>query len=146
MTNITTMIGQNGAFLPTLLSVSQPQRQAMLLLGMQIPLPTARALLIDTGASQTALDTTIVTALGLMATGLIFIGTAGGGLPIPSLTYDVGMRLSSTVGVQQTYFPALRISTVHLAPAGPDGLLGRDVLATGLMAYAGFANQAQLFF
>jgi hypothetical protein len=140
MTNISLMIGANGAIVPALVSVSQPQRTAMNTLGMPIPQPAVCGLLLDTGASLTAIDNTIIVNQGLVPTGLIFVNTAGGALPVPALTYAIGLLLPSTAGPGQTYFPALPISSIDIAPGAANGLLGRDVLAFSLMTYAGFAN------
>ena len=101
--------------------------------GTSIPQPQTGLALIDTGASITAIDQTVVDALGLIPLGIITVSTPSGqedqllypcriefpGTPIGSLNFN-------------------RVTGSKLSEFGIATLIGRDLLRHFLLVYNGF--------
>jgi len=112
--------------------------------GIAIPPPAIANILIDTGATMTSIDTTVVSQLGLQPTGAISIRTPSTGLaPHSCSTYDVELTIPGTVA---RHIPALAIIDGHYLSQGIHGLLGRDVLKDGRLVYGGPDNYCMLSF
>jgi hypothetical protein len=115
------------------------RQQALRTAGQVIPANQNCSLLIDTGASGTSIDPSIITTLGLAPTGNIPIQTPStGGTPHFANTYDISMIILGP-GIPKI-IPAMQIVGLPLRHQGIDGLLGRDVLASARLIYSGTDN------
>jgi len=103
--------------------------------------------LIDTGASMTAVDPSVIEHLQLVPTGSGQIHTASSGdIPHACYQYDVALAIfmdSPEVHVVSMTIPVMEIP---LAQAGFQALIGRDVLSYGIMFYSGDRAQLTLSF
>ena len=94
--------------------------------------------LIDTGASHTFVDPSVITPLGLTPTGGSSVNSATtGATPANCDQYDVCLVISSTISS-----PLIRgvmpVGTLPLlASVGLHALIGRDVLGECLLVYDG---------
>jgi hypothetical protein len=117
MPHLTLQIGPGGPLLDVLVSASAPRQTALTQAGQPVPpAQTARAL-IDTGASVTAIDPTILTALALTPTGQTTIHTPSTGNHGHSCsTYDIHLTLSHPS--LSFYISALRSDPIQPSTPG----------------------------
>jgi hypothetical protein len=96
-------------------------------------------LVVDTGASLTSIDCTILQQLGLSATGVVPVHTPSTqGLPHNANQYDISLTiLGQAIGTVAYISAALPVVDGQFKVQGIDGLLGRDVLATARLIYLG---------
>jgi predicted aspartyl protease len=102
--------------------------------------PSVRSLmLVDTGASGSAVDQEVIAMLGLQPTGSIAIAT-------PShehhdvLTYDIDLIIEQN----QFHIPDVPVFATGLKNQGIHGLIGRDVLQHMLLVYNGYSGDFTL--
>ena len=102
--------------------------------------PSVRSLmLVDTGASGSAVDHEVIAMLGLQPTGAISIAT-------PShdhhdvLTYDIDLIIEEN----QFHLPDVPVFATGLKNQGISGLIGRDVLKHMLLVYNGYSGDFTL--
>ncbi len=91
--------------------------------------------LIDTGASHTSIDRTVVKNLNLFAHNLINVQTPGG--ETQQYTYDATFVLNEILPKQGF---ALRCLSADLNKQSHDALLGRDILKNFTLIYNGWEN------
>ena len=123
-----------------MLTVSEARAAALTVAGQPIPPRVPILALIDTGASCTCVDPSVLTSLGLTATGSVSIKTPSTGVGTHStLQYDVGFRIPpQTRGDSALAFPAIAVVAVDILPAhGYHALIGRDILAHCILIYNG---------
>lgn len=135
-----------GPIIDVVITVSAPRYQVLQAAGLHIPAPQPCKALVDTGASHTTIDPVITQALGLSATGYTQIITpTTGQTPVQLPTYDVGLHIP--FGNQQfhTRNPST-VSSAALLHQGFAVLLGRDIMADGLLIYDGKHNLITLSF
>lgn len=103
--------------------------------GQQVPAPVTGNALIDTGATRSAIDRSVVTSLGLNPVGIVTLGTAGG----MSQQALYGLRL---------VIPSIKATVDFESVTGCDlsgtdliMLIGRDVLRIALFVYDGVSGQ-----
>jgi hypothetical protein len=95
-------------------------------------------LLIDTGASASAIDSQIIQALGIPASGSVRIHTPSTGLtPHTCSQYDVGIALSLPGPQIWWLATSLAVAESDFSLQGIDGLLGRDVLSQCVVVFNG---------
>lgn len=139
MPHLTLQHGPLGPVLDILIGVSVPRETALKTAGQQVPQHQVVRGLIDTGASITAVDPAILTALALAPTGQTTITTPSTGTqPHTCNQYDVRIvlphpALSFTIA-------ALGVIQSTLLNQGIGALIGRDVLANCLLTYDGRAS------
>jgi hypothetical protein len=98
-------------------------------------------MLIDTGASCSAIDVAIAPFLGLTNHGTSKIQTPSG--EKDHLTFDIDLNFTT----HNYAINNLRVVEADLkTKQGIDGLIGRDVLKNALLVYQGWANQYTLAF
>jgi len=98
-------------------------------------------MLIDTGASCTAIDTAIAPFLGLVSHGISKVQTPSGEKDHPRFDIDLNFATHN--------FSIHNLNVIEAdlkQRQGIDGLIGRDVLKNALLVYQGWANQYTLAF
>ncbi len=84
----------NGAFIDLLVAVSLPRQTALQNAGQAVPAPVPARALIDTGASCTAIDPSLIQALGLTPTGTVPVHTpTTGQSPQICNQFDIALAL-----------------------------------------------------
>ena len=147
MPSLTQMFSAAGPVIDVYIGVTAAREQALTAAGKQAPEWAMARMLVDTGASHTCVDHSVIGPLKLEPTGLISAHTpTTHGKPTELFQYDVRILLAnpSLSGVRS--FDALPVSACHLASQGIQGLLGRDVLAQCQLLYNGEIDQFTLCF
>jgi len=135
--HLTLQLSPSGPLLDILVGVSQPRQDALKKAGITVPTPVQARLLVDTGASGTAVDTGILNQLKLTPTGAMTIHTPSTGAAGHQVNqYDVSLLIPHQMLTRQ--FHALAVGECSLRTTqGIDGLLGRDILEHCLFIYSG---------
>ena len=120
-------------------SIGTPVEEALKKSGAKVPDPVPAKGMIDTGATASVVQPAIARQLGLKPVGVVTIST-------PStqnmLCYQYVLRL---VFPNNVVAEALAIEA-PLKGQGIQCLVGRDVLAHGVLVYTGYMNQFTLSF
>ena len=128
-----------------MVGVSQPRATALTAEGKQVPDAVVARMLIDTGASHTCIDETILRPLKLEPTGSIAAHTPStGGNPHVMFQYDVALLLYHQDNSR--FLGNVPVSAVDFSAQSIDGILGRDILSLCLLVYDGRAVQFSLAF
>jgi hypothetical protein len=136
MVYFTTSNLASGPIIPVLIGVNGLLRAAFLSSGIPFVQGLHQAdLLIDTGATITAIDSSIIAALNLSPTGTARMQTPStGGIAIPVATFEIELTIP---GNSPTRIPTITVIGGDFLSLGYHGLLGRDILARGRMEYDG---------
>ncbi len=112
-----------------------------------MPLPNYQlgTFLIDTGASNTCIDESLLSPLDLTPTGVSYMQTPStNGRPVAFSQYDVQILIpsnSSPSSDNKSYIPfhsqSLCVGSSHFLSQGIHGLIGRDVLEKCILVYNG---------
>jgi hypothetical protein len=117
--------------------VSIPRAQVMTQLQQPVPNPVLGTFLIDTGASHTSVDPTLLTTLGLTPTGRIpMLTPSTGTTPHMCNTYDVALIIPNPKAPGH-FVNAISVIEASFVGQGIHGLMGRDVLAGCHFTYVG---------
>ncbi len=119
-------------------SASGPRLTALRDAGLPWPQMQAIRGLVDTGASHTCMDPSVLTALGLQPTGSVpMLTPSTGATPMHADTYDVGIVIPN--GNQQgLVLLNMQVSASELLVAqGFHALIGRDILSQCILVYNG---------
>jgi hypothetical protein len=137
-----------GPVVNAVVTVSDGRRQA--LEAAQQPIPTQQIVraLIDTGASHTSIDPTVLAALGLTPTGTIEIVTPSTGTGTHTAdTYDVDFKIYASAEDIPLATSNLRVSACELfLKQGIHALIGRDILSRCVFIYTGSTNSFTVCF
>jgi len=119
--------------------VSQARRTALVANNQAVPNPIQIMGLVDTGASCTCIDPTVLNQLNLSPTGSTSVNSpTTGATPAIADQYDVSFVIPSTLNhpplVHQT-IPVVKADL--LAAQGFHALIGRDILRGCLLTYDG---------
>lgn len=106
-----------------------------------IPKPVKKIMLIDTGASASAIKVGIAKELNLISHGTISIATASHHNVICA-TYDVDIVFE----IHKVTVQNVRVFESKFEGQTIDGLIGRDILAQGMFIYTGYDNSFTLGF
>ncbi len=145
---MTLSFGSSGPLLNAVITPSAPLLNALQKNKQSVPAPIPCILLIDTGASTTCLDQTILSALQINPTGQTLIHTpSSGGDGHSCPMYDVGIFIPGQVAGSLLHFvnPVPVVGT-NFKIQGIQGLLGRDVLKNACLFYNGTTNLYTLSF
>jgi hypothetical protein len=105
------------------------------------PQPVIAKALIDTGASHTSIDTSLVTQLALSPTGIVSVITPSTGkTPCDMFSYDCGFHVPFPNGTFWSRPLWVATGAELLQQQGFSVLLGRDLLAEGIFIYDGKHN------
>lgn len=147
MPHLTLPITPNGGpLIDFVCGVSRPRAEALKKAGLPVPANINVKGLVDTGASITSIDPSILKALAVVSTGTIPLHTPSTkqGCPHVANQFDISLILVHTKAVR-TWF-ALPVIEAELAHQGIHALIGRDVLRFCLMTYDGQAGTFALGF
>jgi predicted aspartyl protease len=122
------------------IGVSQPTADLLRQQGKPIPTPVEITALIDTGASGTTVKPEVIRQLQLTPRGVTNICTPSSSAH-PCNVYDVSLVFPNGIGVS-----VITVIEVPLEGQVIQGLIGRDVLAHGILIYSGYTNTFSLSF
>ena len=135
----------SGPVITILVGVSLNRMNALQQAGLEVPNAIAVNFLIDTGASSSVIDNTVIAPLELSPTGFRQCHTPStGSTPIDFPEYDLGLMLLHDDS--HKLFPSMPIAASDFSMQNIHGLLGRDVLAHCLLVYDGRAKSYALAF
>jgi len=119
--------------------VSFARRDALIAAGQTVPAAIRIRGLLDTGASGTAVDPSVLTALGLTPTGTALVSTpTTGAAPLTVNQYDVGLLIPGPTGGAPLLSQTLPVVASELLTAqGFHALIGRDILSQCVFVYNG---------
>jgi hypothetical protein len=136
---------------PVVLAVITPSQyrlSALKAANLPAPQPTSGLFLVDTGASHTCVDPTILQPLQLTPTGTSSFQTPStNGTPVQSSSYDVQMHimpLNSKGLSPQPHSRAVCVSSMNFLSQGISGLIGRDILEHCHLVYNGHTQSFSL--
>jgi hypothetical protein len=148
MPHFTLPIDAAGPLVNAVVSVSEARRT--ILLEKNLPIPDVRIIraLVDTGASFTMIEPTVINELSLSPTGTIEIVTPSTGQDVHTTeTYDIDFAIYAAEDDPPLLMPNLRVATAELfLKQGIHALIGRDVLKRFVLIYNGSINQFSLCF
>ena len=140
MPHFTLQILPGGPLLTAVATVSEPRRDALTTAEQPLPAPQRITALLDTGASCTNIDPSVLTALNLPPTGTALVHTPStGNAPVTVDQYDIGLAIFAAT----THHPPLHLPTVPviaselLQSQGFHALIGRDILSQCIFHYNG---------
>ena len=118
--------------------MSAAREKALQDAGQPVPvLQTVRAL-IDTGASVSAVEPSVLTALGLSPTGELDILTPStGNVPYKALGYDVRVAIPARPNDLMFFSDTIQVTGSSLSTQGIQALFGRDILSRCTLFYNG---------
>ena len=122
------------------IGVSGPAANLLRQQSKPVPNPVEITALIDTGASGTAVKPDVIRQLQLTPRGVTNIATPSSAAH-PCNVYDVSLTFANGVVV-----PVITVIEVPLEGQVIQGLIGRDVLAHGILIYSGYTNTFSLSF
>lgn len=129
------------------LGVSTARRVVLEKQGSKIPQPVTVQGIIDTGATNTCIDPSVVKSLGLAPIGKADITTPSTGKnPAIFDQYDVSITIFSTTEESPYWIANLPVIESELDHQGFQILIGRDVLSQCLLTYDGKLGQYTLAF
>jgi hypothetical protein len=140
MRSITSRIEQHGAFVYPMLLAPCYQVDALKVQGLPFPGPQQIDALIDTGASASVLDSSIIASFGLTLAGQTLIHT-----PSTGSQYELRNQYAASISlIDPSLDPSegIAVFTVavieaHLAAEGFLGIIGRDILSHCILTYNG---------
>ena len=146
MPHLSLPIGPGGPLFDCRVGVSVPRAEALKKVGQLVPAPVNARALIDTGASCTSIDPTVLKKLGVVSTGTTPVHTPStkSGQPHVANQFDISIivlhpKLSWTL----TAVPIIEAELLH---QGLHALIGRDILSNCLFTYDGQAKTFCLAF
>lgn len=148
MAHFTSQIETAGPLLNVQVGVSVPRSEALQKAGKPVPNYITVRGLVDTGASCTSIDPSVVAELELSPTGdlrMVTPSTGANAVVVPQ--YDVALAIFGTSTQQQPKFdPVLPVAEFSLQNQGFKVLVGRDVLAGCVFVYNGAIEHYTLCF
>lgn len=135
----------DGPIVDAVIDVSANRANALRTSGVEAPQKQTVRLLVDTGASGSSLDPSILRALRIQPTGIIQVHTSTtGGRAAMCNQYDVSLRIPSAAGAPFAIENLAVSEHDFLTAHNIHGLLGRDVLRYCIFMYNGQTKQFTL--
>jgi len=142
---ITSEISSQGALLDIFLDISQARKVTLKTAGRPYPQPIKVKALIDTGASCTCVDPSVIQALDITPTGAGAVSTPlTGESPQICNKYDITVLLVHPE--IQYQIGAIPVLETKVFGQGIQALIGRDVLSKCLLTYNGNIDQYTISF
>jgi hypothetical protein len=134
---------KHGAFITALVGVSKPHENA--LRSADYPLPSLQEvrLLIDTGATGTCIDESVLANLEIAPSGFEELASASRKNEYRN-TYDISLWIPDRDNNLWIVSRCMRVMESNSARLGFTGLLGRNVIARGSLLFDGLNKAAQL--
>ena len=128
-----------GPIAPAEIHVPQELAQLLQSQGQATPSAQTGVVLIDTGATRSCADVTIMAALGVNVVGQINLGTAGGLVPAPlyPARFVIGPGTPSPIHINFSSVVGVNLSGQTAVGQRLIGLIGRDILSRGILIYNG---------
>jgi len=127
-----------GPVLEVIVSVPQPVAESLQREKKPVPNPVVGVALIDTGATRTSIDNSVVSALGIPPTGTTKLGTAGGAQEATLHAVQIIFPTMNNLGVFLPQAISCNLSGTVLPGGGRlTVLFGRDLLQHFVMIYNG---------
>lgn len=131
-------ITPNGPLIDAYIGVSQARSTALQVAKQPIPNPQKIRALIDTGASHTCLDPSVLVALGIPPTGTTTIITPStGNAPHTVDVYDISILIPAATPPPHVLNTVAVAGCELIQAQGFHALIGRDILARWVMHYNG---------
>lgn len=144
MPHFTLQLSKQGPLLSAYIGVSQARGAALTAAGQPIPNPIPIQALVDTGASGSCVDPSVlVGALGLTPTGVVSVNTPSTGTqPHTAQQFDVSIAVPGALPTHQAliFHTVPVIASQLVAAQGFQALIGRDILAHCLLNYNGLTG------
>lgn len=136
-----------GALVSTTIGISSARRRALLREGLTVP-PVQRVdLLVDTGASHTMVDASVMRSLQLQPiNSYSYHSTSTAGVPEMCEAYDAELTLGSASEGNLLRIEPLEIMANSFIGHHYQGLLGRDVLNRLQLAWRGTTRELALVY
>jgi hypothetical protein len=134
-------LAANGPNIRVQIEVAAALAQSFQETNQAIPTPVVGVALIDTGASITAIDGSVVTQLGLNPNGVAMVGTAGG--PQQQSTFQARFSFPGTplLGFEHARVLGCDLAGQTVLNQQPIvALIGRDILSRCVLVYNGSAG------
>ena len=146
MPHLSLPIGSGGPVLECFIGVSAARAEALKKAAQPVPPPIHIRGLVDTGASCTSVDPSILKTLGVVSTGTVPVHTPSTkcGHPHVANQFDVCFVLNHPMIARN--FTALPVIESDLEHQGIHALIGRDILSFCLLTYDGQAGMFCLGF
>ena len=141
MPHFTLQVSPVGPIVTCFFAVSEPRRKAILAAGGQPPAAFQGLGLIDTGASCTSIDPSVITALNLTPTGRASVLTPSTGATLHETDqFDIALLIPAD-NLAPLFVSAMPVISSELLQAqGFHALIGRDVLQSCILTYNGSMN------
>jgi hypothetical protein len=122
-----------------MLGVSQARKNALVAAMQQVPDAVQIQALIDTGASCTCVDPSVLNQLKLTPTGSTMVHTPTTGTqPVAAETYDISLTIWAAMGRPPLVHHTVPVVASRLfAAQGFHALIGLDILRSCLLTYDG---------
>jgi predicted aspartyl protease len=136
-----------GPLIHAFIGVSEPRHGALVKAKLPVPQAILVKALVDTGASHTVVDPSVLTPLGLSPRRIAkTITPTTGATPAKCLTYDVSIHVPLGTATALFSKNAWEVTCLDLKHQGFEVLLGRDILADGILFYDGKAGTFTMAF
>lgn len=108
--------------------------------GEAVPPPIPATMLVDTGASATAIEQGLAQQLGLNPVGVTKVTTPS------DVAFECAMYSVMVLLPKGLRAPRITVFEANFSTQGIQGLIGRDILKHGVLVYLGLENQFTLSF
>jgi hypothetical protein len=141
MPHFTLSMSPNGPLMDAFVGVSQPRRNALTAAGQTVPNWVQIRALLDTGASGSCVDPSVLSSLALNPSGSIpMITPSTGTTPHVADQYDVSLMIPC-LNQAPLVFHTIGVACVELLLGqGFHALIGRDILQQCVLTYNGNRN------
>ena len=138
-------ITSDGAIVRVIIAVSAPRIVVLGQAGIDVPPPVIAHGLIDTGASCTCIDSTVLRKLQLEPSGTTQMVTPSTGeTPHVCSQFDVAFAFIMDANQMHLSSDIIPVVESNLVLQGFEVLIGRDVLDQGILIYDGCRRQITL--
>ena len=131
----------NGPIVEIQLWVSRSLQEVLRKKGQSIPDPVKVTAMIDTGASGTVVNPSVIQALGIQPVGVTAIKTPSTTAPVLCHQYELAVLFPNNVVIDSCIAVEAPLQGQHIKC-----LIGRNILAHGVLIYTGYTNYFHIEF